>query len=106
MKTIQLIAVTTALVASYVACAVPALAAPNAQIEKVSYLTSELSTRSRAAALYSRLESAARRLCRDAGPQFEPCMRGAVTGAVRDINNPTLTALHEGRALEMLAARR
>jgi UrcA family protein len=109
MKTLKLFAVSTALVAGSLACAVPAAAADTSQT--VKYSAVELNTTAGTAALYRRLKNAAWRVCRDtdyriAPNQFVACMQQAVDGAVRDIDRPNLNALHEGRAGTGLTAQR
>jgi UrcA family protein len=109
MKTLKLIAVTTALVATSVACAVPAGA--ETVSETVNYSDLNLETTAGAAALYSRLEVAARHVCRalyspGAPFQVSSCLHEVLEAAVKNVNRPNLTALHEGRAASGLTAQR
>jgi UrcA family protein len=109
MKTLKLIALTTVLVATSFACAVPAAA--ETLSETVNYSDLDIDTPAGAAALYSRLEVAARHVCRalqSPGVPFQMgvCRQQALDGAVKNVNRPNLSALHEGRAAPGLTAQR
>jgi UrcA family protein len=110
MKTFKLIAVATALGITSLAYAVPAAAEAREQVlsETVIYSDLDLTTANGAAALYSRLKLAARRVCRNSETrdQVSACMRTAIDVAVKDVNRPSVTALHEGRAASDLTAQR
>lgn len=82
----------------------------------VSFADLDLTTSAGAATLYGRIENAARIVC---GPMptavdvassqdWQACYRGAISGAVRQVDQPTLTALHgskTGRKPPRLASR-
>jgi len=84
------------------------LAASNAfageiRSETVKYADLKVDTAAGARALYSRIHSAARRVCgyeatSIQGPSvWQNCVRPSVDAAVAKVNNPQLTALHTGR---------
>ena len=70
--------------------------------ENVNYEDLNLSTLAGVTLLYGRIERAARLVC---GPntdtsrlgQWKTCYRLAVAAAVAKVNNPLLTAVHDGR---------
>jgi UrcA family protein len=70
--------------------------------EKVSYADLNLSTPAGAAALYGRIEGAARHVC---GPdnilgrhfEWKGCCKSAIAAAVAKVNSPTLTAILESK---------
>lgn len=70
--------------------------------EKVSYADLNLTTPAGAAALYGRIEGAARRVC---GPdnilgrhfEWKACFKSAIAGAVNKVNSPMVTAVHESK---------
>ena len=92
-----------------IAFSVPAIAAADelkGRSEKVVYSDLNVVKESGAQALYSRLQRASKRVCgvesyKNAGgirimSEQRDCFRNAMNEAVAQINNPTLTAIHEG----------
>jgi len=71
---------------------------------KVSYADLDLSTQAGATTLYNRIRGAARTVCGYEGPGFtdkaiwRSCFKDAVGNAVAKVNNPRLTALHQGKS--------
>ena len=75
---------------------------------KVSYADLDLSTQAGAATLYSRIRSAAKTVCGydDSSYRhfaFTRCFKQAVGNAVAQVNNPQLTALHQGKSPSVTA---
>ncbi len=70
--------------------------------EKVSFADLNLSSPAGAAALYGRIEKAARNVC---GPdnilgrhfEWQGCCKSAIAAAVGKVNSPLLTAVHESK---------
>ena len=120
MKTLSNTAVAATALGLALALSVPGAAAPLAgskvttRTEVVKYSDLNLATPTGAAMLYSRIKTAATRVCRgiipamDAHARFErtTCVRDLTETAVKDVNRPSLTALHEGRATDDLTAQR
>lgn len=114
MKSFKLTAVSTAVAVATLACSVPAVAAdtaPPSQIVKFADLN--LSSQSDAQILHSRLKTAAWQVCREStsgaaagGFLIFRCVRAALDEAVKDVNRPSLTAVHAGGAAANLTARR
>lgn len=75
----------------------------------VRYADVNLTTVAGATALYQRIEGAARLVCGDSGRSLAEqraakiCYQNAVAEAVSTVNNPTLTAIHQGREGELTA---
>lgn len=75
----------------------------------VRYADVNLTTVAGATALYQRIEGAARLVCGDSGRSLAEqraakiCYQNAVAEAVTTVNNPTLTAIHQGREGELTA---
>jgi len=71
------------------------------------YHYQELSTLGGATSLYQRIERAARFVCGDEGRRMDErsdwkrCYRNAVAGAVTEVNNPLLTAIHRQQLGEL-----
>jgi UrcA family protein len=70
--------------------------------EKVNYADLNLSTLAGASALYTRIQSAARRVCGDENDLShlgirKSCQRTAIAAAVAKVNSPSLTAVHESK---------
>ena len=70
----------------------------------------DVSTPEGARALHARIANAAFRVCRDARPgrarvDLVACQHLLTDAAVADLNNPTLTALHTGKEIEITARR-
>jgi len=68
----------------------------------------DVSTPAGARALHARIANAAFRVCRDvgrAGVERVACQHLLTDAAVADLNNPTLTALHAGKEIEITARR-
>lgn len=116
MKNILRIAAMGAALATSFALAMPASAAgrPEGVVTRVvKYGDLNLNTTEGAQALYDRLYKASWRVCRDviggsgiaALQDRSVCMREVVEAAVRDVNKPTLTAVHQGKTLELTATR-
>lgn len=71
--------------------------------QKVTFEDLDLSQSADVAALYERIQAAARSVCQDdSAPwdarrarNYNKCFEGTVDQAVRDINNVSLTALHQ-----------
>ena len=82
----------------------PALAGDPAKSIKVGYGDLDLSTQAGAATLYNRIRGAARQVCGYEGDSFadkaiwKSCFSGAIDNAVATVNNPRLTALHQGQS--------
>ena len=93
----------TAIALGCVLAASNAFAADQIRSETVKYADLKVDTTAGAEALYTRIHSAARRVCGyDAtsvqGPSvWQHCVRPTVDAAVVKVNNPLLTALHTGR---------
>jgi UrcA family protein len=85
------------------------LAGEPAKSIKVSYADLDLSTQAGAATLYSRIRGAARQVCGDEGTSYtdhaiwKGCFKRAVGDAVATVNNPRLTALHQGKSPSVTA---
>jgi UrcA family protein len=113
MKQTIRIAAIAATLGTLVAFAVPASAATTARTEVVKYNDLNLTTATGTQELYKRLQIAAWRVCRDvvssggAASLLErtSCVRELVETAVKDVNKPTLTALHQGKAMDLTASR-
>jgi UrcA family protein len=72
----------------------------------VSYRDLDLSTAQGAQALYGRIESAAREVCRGTEfSDFDACRARAIEGAVNDVGNPLLSAASRSASHEELALR-
>jgi UrcA family protein len=75
----------------------------------VRYADVNLTTVVGATALYQRIEGAARLVCGESGRSLleqraaKVCYRNAVAEAVAAVNNPTLTAVHQGREGQLTA---
>jgi UrcA family protein len=88
----------------------PALADETVRSVKVSYADLDLNTQAGAATLYGRIRAAAKQVC---GPDewayghstFKRCFNQALGNAVAKVNNPQLTALHQGKSPAMTASR-
>jgi UrcA family protein len=116
MKTLNSIALGAAALAASFACAVPAVAAPEEVVTRtmtVSYADLDLTSSAGASTLYSRLKAASRTVCDDrvdstisSGLERLRCTRATLDRAVKDVNVPTLTALHTGGASTGLTAQR
>ena len=70
----------------------------------------DISTTAGARALQARIAIAAFRVCREAMPgpagvEVVACQHTLTDAAVADLNDPTLTALHMGKAIEITARR-
>ncbi len=69
----------------------------------VKYSDLDTASPSGASTLYRRIRGAARLVCGEEGrslaaqAQYQSCVRAAVAGAVTSLENPLVTALHEGR---------
>jgi UrcA family protein len=88
----------------------PAFADETARSVKVSYADLDLSTQAGAATLYSRIRGAARTVCGDDDLPYthwawKKCFNEAVGNAVAKVNNPQLTALHQGKSPAVTAMR-
>jgi UrcA family protein len=76
---------------------------------KVSFADLDLSTQAGAATLYHRIRGAARTVCGDEGSSYtdkaiwRACFNRAVGDAVAKVNNPQLTALHQGKSPSVTA---
>jgi UrcA family protein len=87
----------------------PSWSAPEGPSVTVSFRDLDLSSVAGATTLYRRIQGAARQVCGTPGADlFEQsfrraCYRGATADAVRKVNNPLLTAVHEGRKPAMTA---
>ena len=87
----------------------PSWSAPEGPSVTVSFRDLDLSSVAGATTLYRRIQGAARQVCGHAGSDiiersiWKSCYRGATADAVRKVNNPLLTAVHEGRKPEMTA---
>jgi UrcA family protein len=99
-----------ALVAVLVLGATRALAGPEAVYSiKVGYSDLDLNTQAGATTLYDRIRGAARQVCGYEGQTFtdqalwRSCFNGAISDAVATVNNPRLTALHQGKSPAMTA---
>jgi len=79
----------------------------------VNFADLDLSTSSGAKVLYTRIQNAASSVCHElVPPQNGPsaiengkCRATLIDAAVRDVNRPELTALHQGRSRSMTASR-
>ncbi|HEX4387840.1 MAG TPA: UrcA family protein [Steroidobacteraceae bacterium] len=71
---------------------------------KVGYGDLDLSTQAGAATLYQRIRGAAHQVCGSDGRSLadyaisRSCFNNAVSTAVATVNNPRLTALHQGKS--------
>jgi UrcA family protein len=87
----------------------PSWSAPKPPSVTVSYRDLDLSSVAGATTLYQRIQGAARQVCGYAGADlieqeiWKACYRSATADAVRQVHNPLLTAVHEGRKPEMTA---
>ena len=87
----------------------PSWSAPEGPSVTVSFRDLDLSSVAGATTLYRRIQGAARQVCGTPGADlieqdlWKACYRGATADAVRKVNNPFLTALHEGRKPAMTA---
>jgi UrcA family protein len=105
MKSSTRILALCALLGLPLAFTVPAVAADGEFTEVVKYNDLNLATADGALALYARLKAASRRVCRDivlgsgapAMLERSNCVTRLIDTAVRDVNRPVLTALHQGR---------
>jgi UrcA family protein len=105
------IPVSFALVAVLVLGATRVLADPNGVHSiKVGYADLDLNTQAGAATLYDRIRGAARQVCGYEGQTFtdqalwRSCFNGAISDAVATVNNPRLTALHQGKSPALIAS--
>ncbi len=120
MKTLMKVAsVTTALVTA-VALAAPSFAAapvegqPGAASQIVHFADLDLTTDTGVHALYGRIRSAAWQVClkivepASASSEIEntKCRQTLIDAAVEQVNRPALTALHTGKSVPKLLARR
>jgi UrcA family protein len=84
-------------------------ATPDARSTTVSFRDLNLSDPAGAKTLYSRIQTAAKKVCGSTSADFierttwRSCYRHAVDDAVRKVNNPLLTAVHTGRTPTMTA---
>ena len=85
-------------------------AAPAVQTESVNYVQADLADPAAAAALYKRIQRAARSVCEqpfahevDRYMEFQKCFDRAVDTAVADVNVTALTALHHKRVQRLAA---
>lgn len=75
----------------------------------VRYSDVNLTTVAGATTLYRRIQGAARLVCGESGRSLfeqhavKECYRNAVAEAVATVNDPTLTAVHQGREGQMTA---
>lgn len=83
---------------------------PVVQTHNVSYIAAELADPAAAAALYKRIQSAARIVCEqpfgrevDRYMEFQKCYDRAVDSAVANVNATTLTAVHHKRTQRLAA---
>ena len=120
MKTLTKATVAATALGLALALSVPSEAAPLAsadtitRTEVVKFYDLNVATTAGASMLYDRIRTAASRVCRDvvstmsARNRFErmTCVRELMDTAVKDVNRPALTALHEGRATDDLTAQR
>jgi len=97
------LACSAAIALACVLAASNAFAVDQIRSETVKYADLKVDTPAGAQALYSRIHSAARRVCgyeatSIQGPSvWQNCVRPAVDAAVAKVNNSQLTALHTGR---------
>jgi UrcA family protein len=105
-----------ALLTTTLALTVPATAAGRDvrdRSEVVKYNDLNLSTTSGAQQLYTRLKVASSRVCRDVVTSSglpalidrAQCAAELLDTAVKDVNKPVLTALHQGRPVDLTASR-
>lgn len=112
MKHLTRIAALAALATVPLASSVPAFAADTSPSQVVKYNDLNLTTPEGAKELYSRLKKASRNVCNDI---YSPgtqnlidqalCRRDTLDTAVRNVNQPLLTALHRGSNAELTASR-
>jgi UrcA family protein len=106
MNTKSRLALLTAAMLSTTAMAMPSLPSPWDQTltrtETVKYKPSEVTTSEGAAALYSRLQEAAVRVCSDDGigaiggaTALQACVADALRSAVQQVAIPMVSALHQ-----------
>ena len=87
----------------------PSWSAPEGPSITVSYRDLDLSSVAGATTLYRRIQGAAKQVCGTPGTNlieqaiWKACYRDATADAVRKVNNPMLTAVHEGRKPAMTA---
>jgi UrcA family protein len=109
MKTLRTTLIIAAVSASF-AVSAPLLADTRATAQNISetvqYSDLNLSTRQGVQTLYVRLQTVAWHVCEQLGAGSGPdgiasamCRRGLVQAAVRKVNNPSLTALSDGKPL-------
>ncbi len=117
MKTLKSSALGAAALASSLACAMPAFAAPETVATRtttVSYADLDMATAGGAQTLYTRLKSATRMVCSvekgfttiSTAMDRLRCVQSTLDKAVKDVNRPSLTALHSGGASTDLTAQR
>lgn len=114
MKKFTRIVALSALLTAPLALAVPAFAESPSRSEVVKYNDLDLSSAAGAETLYSRLKVATWRVCRDvvsssglpAMMDRSACQAELLETAVKDVNQPALTALHLGKAASALTASR
>jgi len=84
-------------------------ATPDARSTTVSFRDLNLSDPDGAKTLYTRIQTAAKKVCGSTSADFierttwRSCYRHAVDDAVRKVNSPLLTAVHTGRTPTMTA---
>jgi UrcA family protein len=79
----------------------------------VSYSDLNITTQDGAKVLYGRIRTAATKVCRNMFPPYNAadairsykCTRELVDTAVKDVHSPVLSALHEGRNVEVATNR-
>jgi UrcA family protein len=112
MKKLAIAAVALTALTSSLAFAMPNVEVASKSVT-VKYSDLNVTQPEGAKALYSRLQNAAWRACRDLGVGSSTarfglgtCIRDAVEAAVKDVNKPAVTALHEGGAIDGRTASR
>ena len=110
LKTLTAAALATAFVAGFaMAQSADARDLTNTPSQTVNYADLNISTKDGATELLGRIHRAASRVCRSMYPtgnlnaamERGECMTTAVEIAVHDVNAPTLTALYEGRDVQV-----
>lgn len=112
MKNLSRIPVLGATLALFLASSVPTLAADSAPSIVVKYNDLNLATADGASQLYSRLKKASIGVCQrmySPGPgnltEQVRCRSTVLEAAVKDANEPLLTALHRSTTVELTASR-
>ena len=101
-----------AILTSPLALAMPSVV-DGSPAQVVKYNDLNLQTTAGAQQLYARLKTASWRVCREvvstAGApgmiERGQCAADLLDGAVKDVNKPVLTALHQGRPVDLTASR-